>query len=552
MDTEIINGQDLKIMLESGLANLADRYKEVDALNVFPVPDGDTGTNMYLTMTAAVEEAARAEDLSSIGMVAEAASRGALMGARGNSGVILSQLLRGFARGLKNTDRVSGPIFAMALDEGVKVAFKAIIKPVEGTILTVSREAAKAALKTAAKNNALDEILRATCQAAEETLNHTPDMLPALKEAGVVDAGGMGWLIILQGFESALVEDYRPTPIKTTESDQGIQKPPSQPVKDSQPGVQELEFPYCTEVLIKVKAAGTTGFRETLESMGDSLMLVDSGDFTRMHVHSAHPGKVLEECLKYGFLTDVKITNMNEQSAAKNNSGRETRAPVKTGTKGKPFGIVAVATGEGIKKVMDSLGADIVIAGGQTMNPSTQELLAAVEGIESDTIVILPNNGNIILTAAQIASLTQKKVHVIPCKTVPQGLAALIAVNPEADIDKNINAMKKSFNGVKTGEVTFAVRDTRINGNTIASGSVIGLYDDEIVTFGTDIPDTVCDLLTNMISGGDEICTLYYGQDVSETAAKTLNDRLIQKFPDIEFELLYGGQPLYYYIISLE
>ncbi len=536
METEVLTGPDLKKMLDYGLVRLTDRYKEVDSLNVFPVPDGDTGTNMYLTLAAAVKEVETLNDICSIDAVAEAVSRGALMGARGNSGVILSQLFRGLARGLKNMDKASVKAFVQALDEGVKVAYTAVIKPVEGTILTVAREAAAEALKAARKNLPVKEILKAVCLAAEETLNRTPEMLPVLQEAGVVDAGGMGWLIILQGFRSGL-EKGQDTVIEKTGTD--YSRPAGERLTNMVEGC--LRYPYCTEVLIKARDSELNCLKEILERLGDSLLVVETEEFIKVHIHSAHPGEVLENCLKYGSLTDIKINNMNEQMAK--------AASPKTD---KPYGIVSVAVGEGIKKIMESLGADKVIYGGQTMNPSTQELLRAVEEIDAGTVIILPNNGNILLTAKQVGNLSNKQIRVIPTRTIPQGLAALLAIPPGTGIKEIIQSMADSFNHVKTGEVTYAVRDTKIDGKEIKKGSIIGLYDDKIVETGSEVPTVVLGLLKKMITPEDEVCTLYYGEAVTGPEAENLAVTLAEQFSHLEFEFYAGGQPLYYYIISVE
>ncbi len=536
MVTEFLTGQDLKKMLSSGLVYLEEKYKEIDSLNVFPVPDGDTGTNMYLTLAAAVKETEAVNDQSSVSAVAEAASQGALMGARGNSGVILSQLMRGLARGLKNMDSVPGKVFAKALDEGTRVAYLAVIKPVEGTILTVAREAAKEAQKAARLNQPLPEVLQAACQAAEETLNRTPDMLPALREAGVVDAGGMGWLIILQGFCGGLLDDRPTVPAKTRVE---YARPAAAGIAS---GIEaDLEFPYCTEVLIKSGGMKTEGLKNNLLELGDSLMIVDSDGLVRVHIHSAHPGVILETCLKYGSLTDIKINNMNEQKA-------KTAFPKAK----KTFGVVAVAAGEGLKNIMTSLGADRVITGGQTMNPSIQELVQAVEDIEAGTVIILPNNSNILLTANQVGSLTGKQVKVIPTRTVPQGLAALVAIPAGAEVKKVVKSMQSSLGRVKTGEVTYAVRDTKIDGQEIKKGSIIGLFNDKIVQTGSAVREVVSGLLERMITPADEICTLYSGEMIADQEAQDLVGQLAEKFSQVEFELHSGGQPLYYYIISVE
>jgi len=543
--TEILNGNDIRRMLDNALAGLAERYKEIDALNVFPVPDGDTGTNMYFTFISAVEEAARAGDASSVSSVVEAAARGALMGARGNSGVILSQLLRGFAQQLKNSDKIDSIAFAQALEEGVKVSYKAIMKPVEGTILTVAREAAKIALEISNHTPNIVELLQITCDVAEETLQKTPKMLPALAEAGVVDAGGVGWLVILKGLLIGVSGEpakkiYSTTTDAFTDADR------------EKPEDIDLQYPYCTELLVNT-TGGILGLRNSLEQLGDSLMIAESGSLTRVHVHSAHPGEVIEICLHYGTLKDVKVTNMSDQAAEVANSATEdSMVRQGSGKDGKPFGILAVAVGEGITNVMKSLGADIIITGGQTMNPSTQEMLSAAEQLTTDTVIILPNNRNIIMSANQLADLSDKKIVVIPTKSIPQGLSALLAIIPGSDLEKTVTLMAEACNRVKTGEVTYAVRSTKINDWSIEKGEIIGLCDDEITAVGNEVSEVVTELLKTMVLPDSEVCSLYFGDKVNSEDAHELLNQLSGHFLDLEFELISGGQPLYYYIISLE
>lgn len=542
MTTEILNGHDVKRMFDAALAGLAKRHKEIDALNVFPVPDGDTGTNMYLTFASAVEEAARVGNPSSVGLVVEAAARGSLMGARGNSGVILSQLLRGFAQELKNSEQMNNIAFAQALEEGVKVAYKAIMKPVEGTILTVAREAAKTALKTSNRSPNLADLLKNTCHVAEETLRNTPKMLSALADAGVVDAGGMGWLVILRGFQTAV----------TGEGAEEIPNNVDEAIKQGREIVEEfnIQYPYCTELLVNT-TDGIVGLRGSLEQLGDSLMIAESGNLTRVHVHSAHPGQVIESCLRYGSLKDIKVTNMIDQ-AAQAAKPAIAIAVTPAARDGKTFGIVSVAMGEGIKVVMESLGADVVVTGGQTMNPSTQEMLAAVSQLGTDAVIVLPNNKNIIMSANQLVDLSDKKIVVIPSQSIPQGLAALLAIIPGSDLEKTAKLMREACGRVKTGEVTYAVRSTKVNDRTIEKGEILGLCDDEIIAAGTEIGVVVTELLQKMITPDSEVCSLYFGNGVSSEEADELLEQLSAQFPELEYELVSGGQPLYYYIISLE
>lgn len=547
MGTEKINGHDLQKMLTSGLTFLTEKYKEVDSLNVFPVPDGDTGTNMYLTLAAAVDEA-RANSSSSVGKVAGAVSRGALMGARGNSGVILSQLLRGFSLSVANKESITAKEFSTALMEGVEIAFRAVMKPVEGTILTVAREAAKTAVREANRSLLLDVILRKTCETAEYTLKQTPEMLPALKEAGVVDAGGMGWLIILQGFRKAITGDV-------IEYQSQTKTPPLINVPDVTDNLNpdnsrenfDLKFPYCTEILLKTTSEETNSLREKLNSLGDSLIVVCAEGMVKVHIHTAHPEVVLGICLKSGYLSNVKISNMVEQAAALS----ETQPVQNKGKSGTSFGVVSVASGEGITKIMKNLGADEIITGGQSMNPSIQDLVNAVEKIKSDTVIILPNNSNIIMSANQVSAVTKKSVKVVPTKSIPEGLAALLGISPGMTPDDAYRVMLQAYEGVKTGEVTYAVRDTTINGVRIEQGNTIGLFGDDI-TVGDTVTETVTGMLAKMISSENEICSVYYGDSINRNEAETLVEELQFSFPKIDFELHYGGQPIYYYLISVE
>lgn len=537
METTAVNGIELKKMLVSAHKVLEKRFREVDALNVFPVPDGDTGTNMYLTLGAAVESLSWVQNLDSVGEVSEAASKGSLMGARGNSGVILSQFLRGLAQGLKGMEQVSVEVFAVALEQGVKLAYQAVIKPVEGTILTVAKEAAIEAVRAARQKNDLPQVLERAAISADETLKRTPDMLPVLKEAGVVDAGGMGWLVILQGFKAGitgLILDEQPSVTSFAPGE-----------NDSEVNGVDFIFPYCTELLIKSGDVETDPLREQLENLGDSLMIVQTDGFLRVHVHSDHPGLILEQCLKYGALAKVSVANMVEQAAA----AAIDLIPVR---ERKPFAIVSVALGDGIQRIMQSLGADLVVQGGQTMNPSTRELLTAVEELNAETVILLPNNSNILLTARQVSELTDAAVTVVESLTIPQGIAALLSIIPGMDKDKMIAAMQQAVMEIRTGEVTYAARDSIANGMQINSGDIIGIADNDIVASGNEINEVTVNLVAKMGAGSGDICSVYYGQDISNHDADELLTILEQKYPELEFELNYGGQPFYYYIISIE
>lgn len=543
MITEVLSGNDLAKMFKTSMVLLGDKYKQVDALNVFPVPDGDTGTNMYLTLVSAVKEVGTADKDSAISVVADAAARGALMGARGNSGVILSQLLRGIARGLKNADRATGVVFAQAIDEGVKTAYKAIMKPVEGTILTVAREAAAEAGKAAGKHMKVVDIIDAACRGANAALDKTPEMLPVLKEAGVVDAGGMGWLIILSGFKDGIFgqQPVQSTEFSTIPSIVGNISTPTSATERI-----DLAYPYCTELLINMPGNDVEKLIKILADLGDSLIAADSQGVTKVHIHSAHPGSVIEECLRFGPLINIKVENMKEQLAGKD---------IKTVEKlqsAKQVGIVSVAAGDGIKQIMESLGADCVVTGGQTMNPSTHELLLAIQNVNAETVIILPNNKNIIMTANQVSELADKEVLVLPTTNIPQGIAALIAYKPDGDKTKTVKSMADVAARVKSGEVTRAVRDTKVNGNEVTKGSILGISNGEISCVGNNVNDIVLELLKSLITTDEEVCTLYYGDMISGEDADALLQELEQHYQAIEFEIHYGGQPLYYYLVSIE
>lgn len=534
MIKEVIYGYDLQKMLASGLALLTQKHKEVDMLNVFPVPDGDTGTNMYLTLSAAVEES-RKNNSKSVGDIAEAASRGALMGARGNSGVILSQLFRGFSLALKGKEFVTGKEFTRGLVEGVDLAVRAVMKPVEGTILTVARSASQSAVKASDRKMSIEHILEEACMAAENTLKNTPDMLPALKKAGVVDAGGMGWVIILRGFLSGL-KGQENLDLALPQNDQLIVNP-NDSSKDS-----NFRFPYCTEVLVRTDIPIEK--LPVFETLGDSLLVAAQEGLVKIHIHTDHPGEIIETCLKLGPLVNVKINNMNEEAG-------EAAARKKYSKTSKSFGIISVASGEGITKIMESLGADEIIPGGQSMNPSIKELLQSVNEVDAETIIILPNNSNILLSANQVAGVTDKKVAIVPTRSIPEGLSALLAINPGMETDDAITSMSKAASDVKSGEVTYAVRDTVVNGIQINKGDIIGLFKDEIIPAGT-IPEAVVNLLKTMISPDNEVCSIYYGKDIDVKDAENILSELQSVFPDVEFDIQYGGQPIYYYFISVE
>lgn len=534
------DGEDLKLMFRGAVDLLGQSKGDIDALNVFPVPDGDTGTNMYHTLASAVDEAV-ATNSNHIGLVAEAAARGGLMGARGNSGVILSQVLQGFARSLRAKERATTVDIIKAFENGAHMAYQAVMSPVEGTILTVVRKTAEEAAAQHSSN--LLRMMIAVFRKAFAALQETPNQLPLLKEAGVVDAGGKGFVVILEGCLNAL---------KTASPSARTMLQPAAN-REAEPGrrmgtisaTEAIGFCYCTEFLIKGNDLPLEKTRKELSSYGDSLMVVGSGDLTKVHIHSNHPGLVIEYCLKYGALTDLKITNMREQNKAMRSEGIQAGPDNRNG-------IIAVGYGAGIIEIMKNLGVDMVIAGGQTLNPSTGEILSAIDEVEADRIIILPNNKNVIMTAELAGSLSLKETIVVPSKSIPQGLSALLTLNPEDDITTAANKMNLSLSSVRTGEITRAVRDTNYAGMEITKDSIIGLSEGDLKTTGKDLFVVMDDLLTDMLDGEGRLVTLYFGEGVSLEQAETLADKMRQKFSGHEFELQNGGQPVYSFIISIE
>lgn len=531
------DGQGLKKMI-LGSTNLLARHKsEIDALNVFPVPDGDTGNNMYLTLLAAAKEIQNLET-THIGEVAEAAAQACLMGARGNSGVILSQLVRGFARALAGKDRANALEVVEALEEGAKFTYQAVMNPVEGTMLTVMRRSAEAARTAVLRNYDLLRVMIITLREARLALSETPELLPVLKQAGVVDAGGRGYVVILEGILNVLkrAEDFSLLKDFTTRQESKTSKGLTRELDT------EIHFTYCTEFLVKGSNIPLDTLRHELAPYGDCLMVVGSDRVAKVHIHSNHPGLVLENCLNYGSLHDLAIHNMKEQ-----------HQQLKKGpSPEKEVGIVTVGTGEGIIDIMNSLGADTVVMGGQTMNPSTEEIVRAIRGVPARGVLLLPNNKNIILAAEQAASLVKdKEVKVVPTRTIPQGLSALLAQNPTGSLEDNFQQMSGAARSIVTGEVTRAVRETVHNGLNIQQGDLIGIAEGNIVAVGQDLTRVVKELLDGMLAEDHSLVTLYYGADVGQRAEEIL-EQLKVHHPEIEFELHYGGQSLYQFILSAE
>ncbi len=533
----------LKAMLLAGFENLSANKQQVDALNVFPVPDGDTGTNMSLTVQAAAKEVENLKDLQ-LKTFAQAAATGALMGARGNSGVILSQLFRGFTQVLETADKVDGVILAKAFQSASEIAYRAVIKPVEGTILTVAKAAAKGAREAAAQENNYEKVISNALQYAQKALDKTPTMLPALAQAGVVDAGGKGLCLLIEGALKSLSGEWHSTESLTSEIKE---------LETKEKVAQSLEFRYCTELIIKGLNLSQDLTRKALEKLGDSLLVVGNANVTKIHIHTNHPGKVLEYAVTQGTLHDIKIDNMEEQHQERYLAGKDEDLEEVNETTLKDVGILGVCAGSGLAEILQSLGADLIVHGGQTMNPSTEDLVAGIKEINAKHIFVLPNNKNIILAAEQAKSLLEDvEVHVIPTKNFPQGMTALVAYDPERPIEENEKRMKEAINQVQTGEITYAVRESQYNGLEIQNGELLGIVNANIITKGNNMWDVAKDLVSSMLDRGGELLTVFYGSDIEAEEADDLFKELQKEFPELEIEMHYGGQPLYYYIFALE
>lgn len=570
MALQHVDGGLLKQMVLAATRTLDANKETVNALNVFPVPDGDTGSNMSLTMSSASREVDKAA-VDSVGKIAQALAQGSLMGARGNSGVILSQLFRGFARQAGDHPRLDARDLARCLEEGVDTAYKAVMKPVEGTILTVARESAAAAAAAARRGADIGAVLEAAASEAEASLARTPDLLPVLKKAGVVDSGGKGLCYILSGYLEAVRAaegGTSPAVAAPTAAEPAVVPDRARdvsPVGKVQFKIDEeisfIQFPYDTELFIRGADIPLDDVRTRLEELGDCVYVVGTPELAKVHIHTGNPGPVLSHCIQFGDLINIEIHNMREQH--EDLKGRADEAPPPPPTAAaepgeadheeQPSAVVAVAVGPGLEAIFKSLGVTHTIQGGQTMNPSTQDILDAVEAAPSRQVFVLPNNKNIILAAEQAAALTDKRVFVIPTRSIPQGIAAVLAWLPEADPDKTARAMERALGAVQTGEVTFAVRDTAFGELQIRAGDILGLWNGQIVATGEDPDATVHQVLSQMVAdAGGEVITLYYGEGVDPERAEALAGTLRQRFPDHEVEVQFGGQPLYFYVFSLE
>ena len=561
MVIKAIDAAMLQKMFLAGAKNIEAKKEYINELNVFPVPDGDTGTNMTLTILSAAKEVAAIEN-PTMDSLSKAISSGSLRGARGNSGVILSQLFRGFTRGLKGVEEITVPVIADAFGKAVETAYKAVMKPKEGTILTVAKGGADKAAELSGKVEDVKEFYREVLSHMEYVLSQTPEMLPVLKEAGVVDSGGQGLLTVLQGGYDALMgkeidfEAIKGEPIKAVAST----------MNSSEVSTADIKFGYCTEFIIMLEKTFTTEdelhFKDFLEHLGDSIVVVADEEVVKVHVHTNDPGLAIQKALTYGALTNMKIDNMRQEHNEKVIREEERRIAkekevekekIEVNQEKKPFGFISVSVGEGLSEIFRGLGVDYLIEGGQTMNPSTADMLDAIAKVHAETIFILPNNKNIILAAEQAAELTEdKEIIVIPTKTIPQGITALVNFMEEKSAKENEDNMTSEIKNVKSGQVTYAVRDTSIDGKEIHVEDIMGIGEQGIETVGQNIEQTTLELLDNMLDEDSQLVSIFYGDGVTEEDADAIAEKLSEKYPDTEVEVQFGGQPIYYYIVSVE
>ncbi|WP_415341115.1 DAK2 domain-containing protein [Clostridium perfringens] len=543
-----VNGEHLYYMMSNAANKLELQSEYVNSLNVFPVPDGDTGTNMSMTFRAAVKEI-EGMDNKNIGEVSKKLAKGALMGARGNSGVILSQILRGISKGLEGKEEADASEFANTLLEGSKSAYKAVMRPTEGTILTIVRTAGEVAV--ALKEDNITELMREVCRESKIMLDKTPEMLPALKKAKVVDSGGMGLLIILQGMQEALENGLK----VTTGTPQAVKSSVAKAQRSETMSEEDIKFGYCTEFIILGDSNHAEEFKSKVINKGDSLVVVGYEDVIKVHIHTNNPGKVLEEAVKFGELSKIKIDNMREEHRemleGMYEEAAETEESVAAG-EFKKYAFISVAMGEGMKNIFKDLGVDYVIEGGQTMNPSTQDMLEAIEKLNAEHIFILPNNKNIIMAANQAAEISDKDIRVIPTKTIPQGITCITMFNPEADVEENTEELKEAMEMVKTTSVTYAVRDTEVDGKEIKEGNILGLVEGKIKEVGEDPYKVAEDLIDSLVDEDSELITIFYGKDCEEEKVDALIEKLEGKYEDLDVQCYKGEQPLYYFIMSVE
>nr|WP_090397501.1 DAK2 domain-containing protein [Natribacillus halophilus] len=553
----------------AGGAQALDRHAErVDALNVFPVPDGDTGTNMSLTIRSGVKEMREGEDFRAP-EVAKRFSKGLLMGARGNSGVILSQLFRGFTKGIEKNE-VDGHAFAAAFEHGVDTAYRAVMKPVEGTMLTVAKDVAKAAKREARKHNDVDAVLTEVIAESKRSVERTPDLLPALKEADVVDSGGQGLVHIYEGMQAALRGEATAEPLPEQQPSMDELVRDEHHYVQGEMSAEDIEFGYCTELMIRFDEEKTKenpyndeDFREALSAYGDSLLVVSDEDLLKIHIHAEHPGYVMNEAQKYGELTNVKIENMREQHAELSSMHAEAQKNKQEAAEQEPpgdeqqekqtYAFVAVTMGGGVEELFKSIGVDVIIEGGQTMNPSTEQIFETINRLHADHVFIIPNNGNIVMTAQQAADECEEvDVRVIPTKSVPQGLGAMFAFNEEQDAETNEQAMNEGLSEVKSGQVTTAIRDTTIEGIEIKENDYMGIVEDNIVSSGESLEQTLQKVAASLIDDEIEMVTIIVGEDADEDCTQALVDHIEDQYDEVETEVHDGKQPLYHYIIAAE
>ena len=553
MAVKTINTELLQKMFLAGAANLEAKKEFINELNVFPVPDGDTGTNMTLTILSAAKEVKALENPDMVA-IAKAISSGSLRGARGNSGVILSQLLRGFTKEIREHKEIDTITLAKACERATATAYKAVMKPKEGTILTVAKGASQKAAELAETTEDLDTFISEVINYAQEVLEKTPEMLPVLKEAGVVDSGGQGLLEVMRGAYDAF--QGKEIDYSAIEASAGTKM-----VKPSEQAETEIKFGYCTEFIIMLEkeftAKDETEFKAYLESIGDSIVCVADDDIVKIHVHTNDPGLAIQKALTYGQLSRMKIDNMREEHQERLIKDAEKlaarQAEAKKAEPRKEVGFIAVSIGEGMNEIFRELGADYIIEGGQTMNPSTEDMLNAIDQVNAEHIFILPNNKNIILAANQAQALTEDKdIIVVPSKTVPQGITAIINYMPDADAQTNLEAMIEGIGNVKTGQVTYAVRDTHIDDKEIHEGDIMGIGDSGILAVGQSVEETTKEMLAQLVDEDTELISLYYGQDVQEESAENFAQEIEDLYPDVDVDVHSGGQPIYYYVLSVE
>lgn len=557
MAVKTISVEMLAKMFLAGAQNIEAKKEFINELNVFPVPDGDTGTNMSLTIMSAAKEVTALENMD-MKSLAKAISSGSLRGARGNSGVILSQLLRGFTKAVRDEKEVNVKILAAACDRAKDTAYKAVMKPKEGTILTVARGIAEKAVLLAEETDDLEVFIPALIEEGDAVLAQTPEMLPVLKEAGVVDSGGQGLMEVIKGaYDAFLGKEIDYSAISAEGAGRGMTKVSAEATAD-------IKFGYCTEFIIMTEREFTekdeTEFKAYLESIGDSIVCVADDDVVKIHVHTNDPGLAIQKALTYGQLSRMKIDNMREEhqeklirDSQKLAKQQEEERKKKMTEPRKPMGFITVSIGEGLNSVFRELGADYIIEGGQTMNPSTEDMLNAIEQVNADAVFILPNNKNIVLAANQAKALVNdKEIIVIPTKTVPQGITAIISFMPEAGVQENEEAMLEAIQNVKSGQVTYAVRDTRIDDKEIHEGDIMGIGDSGILAVGQDIDKTAAEMLEQLVDEDSELISIYYGEEVNEEAAENFVAEIEKKYPDLDVDAHYGGQPIYYYVLAVE